>query len=59
MIKQMVIIIKAYHSCKLTYLLTPWSRVLPEKLTYMHMHILLSRLTPYAEEIIGDHQYGI
>ena len=20
--------------------------------------ILLSRLTPYAEEIIGDHQYG-
>jgi len=21
-------------------------------------NILLSRLTPYAEEIIGDHQYG-
>ena len=44
-IKQTVITIGAYHFCQLR--------------TYKILsNILLSRLTPYAEEIIGDHQCG-
>ena len=43
MIKQTVINIGAYHFCQL-------HKIMP--------NILLSRLNPYAEEIIGDHQCG-
>ena len=44
-IKQTVVIIRAYHFCLLR--------------TYKILsNILLSRLTPYAEEIIGYHQCG-
>jgi len=41
-IKQIVVIIQAYHFHKIAY------KILS--------NILLSRLTLYAEEIIGDHQ---
>ena len=39
-----VVIRGAYHFCQLR--------------TKFYPHILLSRLTPYAQEIIGDHQGG-
>jgi hypothetical protein len=42
--KQIVVIIEAYHFCQL--------------LTNLYPTSLLSRLTPYAEEIIGYHQCG-
>ena len=42
-IKQTAVIIEAYHFCQLRKHL---------------LNILLSRLTPYAEEMIGDHQCG-
>ena len=45
-IKQTVVIIGAYH---LSLLLTTYKIL---------SNILLSRLTPYAGEIIGDHQCG-
>ena len=43
-IKQIVIIIGAYHYCQIR--------------TKFLSNILLSRLTPYAEEVTGDHQCG-
>jgi len=43
-IKQTVVIIEAYHFSQLR--------------TKFYPNILLSRLTPYAEEIIVDHQCG-
>jgi len=41
--KQIVVIIGEYHSCQLRT---------------KFFDILLSRLTPYAEEILGDNQCG-
>jgi len=43
-IKQIVVMIEAYHTCQLC--------------TKFLSNILQSRLTPYAEEIIGDYQCG-
>jgi len=43
-IKQTVVIIQAYHFCQTTHNILS--------------NILLSRLTPYAEEITGDHECG-
>jgi hypothetical protein len=42
-IKEFVVTIEAYHFCQLYKIV---------------FNILLSRLTPYAEKIIGDHQCG-
>jgi len=43
-IKEIVVIIEVYHFCQVH------NKILT--------NIVLSRLTPYAEEIIGDHQCG-
>jgi len=43
-IEQIVVIIGGYHFLPATYIILS--------------NILLSRITPYAEEIIGDHQCG-